>query len=31
MGPSKESEFIRLYRANDPSVGYDRWPEFDPK
>lgn len=23
---SKEVEFIRHYRANDPRVGYNRWP-----
>ena len=22
---AKEVEFIRLYRANDPEVGYNRW------
>ena len=25
---SKEVEFIRQLRANDPSVGYNRWPPF---
>ncbi len=24
----KEVEFIRHYRANDPEVGYNRWPKF---
>lgn len=23
----QEIEFIRLYRANDPAVGYNRWPK----
>ena len=27
---AKEVEFIRLYRANDPEVGYNRWPLFTP-
>jgi hypothetical protein len=22
----REVEFIRLYRSNDPAVGYNRWP-----
>jgi hypothetical protein len=26
----KEMEFIRLYRSNDPAVGYNRWPRFVP-
>ena len=26
----KEVEMIRKYRANDPSVGYNRWPKFYP-
>jgi len=26
----KEVEFIRLYRSNDPAVGYNRWPKFRP-
>lgn len=25
---TKEVEFIRKYRANDPRVGYNRWPKF---
>jgi hypothetical protein len=25
---AKEVELIRLYRANDPAVGYNRWPRF---
>lgn len=24
----KEIEFIRLYRSNDPAIGYNRWPKF---
>lgn len=24
----KEVEFIRLYRSNDPAIGYNRWPKF---
>lgn len=24
----KEVEFIRLYRSNDPAVGYNRWPRL---
>jgi hypothetical protein len=24
----KEIEFIRLYRSNDPAVGYNRWPRL---
>jgi hypothetical protein len=27
---AKEVEFIRLLRANDPSIGYNRWPRFVP-
>ena len=23
---AKEVEFIRQYRSNDPSIGYNRWP-----
>ena len=26
----KENEFIREYRSNDPSVGYNRIPKFKP-
>jgi len=26
----KEVEFIRLYRSNDPTIGYNRWPKFQP-
>lgn len=26
----KEVELIRLYRSNDPAVGYNRWPKFKP-
>lgn len=25
---AKEIEFIRQYRSNDPSIGYNRWPKF---
>jgi hypothetical protein len=25
----KEAELIRELRANDPAVGYNRWPKFD--
>jgi hypothetical protein len=24
----KEIEFINLYRANDPTIGYNQWPKF---
>ena len=24
----KELELIRMYRSNDPDVGYNRWPPF---
>ncbi|MCK9463947.1 MAG: GIY-YIG nuclease family protein [Proteobacteria bacterium] len=24
----KEAELIRKHRANDPAVGYNRWPKF---
>lgn len=24
----KEVEFIRKYRSNDPSIGYNRWPKI---
>jgi len=23
----KEAEFIREYRSNDPTIGYNRWPK----
>jgi len=26
----KEIEFILALRANDPSIGYNRWPKFRP-
>lgn len=26
---SKEVELIREHRANDPSIGYNRWPKFN--
>jgi hypothetical protein len=25
---AKEVEFIRALRANDPTIGYNRWPKF---
>jgi len=25
----KEVEFIRLFRSNDPAIGYNRWPRFN--
>ncbi len=24
----KEIEFIKSFRSNDPSIGYNRWPKF---
>ena len=24
----KEVEFIRLYKSNDPNIGYNQWPKF---
>ncbi len=27
---AKEVEMIRKYRSNDPLIGYNRWPKFDP-
>jgi hypothetical protein len=27
---AKEVEFICLLRANDPAIGYNRWPKFIP-
>ena len=24
---SKEAEFIREYKSNDPTIGYNRWPK----
>lgn len=24
----KEVEFIRLYRSNDPQIGYNQWPKL---
>jgi len=24
----KEVEFIKAFRSNDPTVGYNRWPKF---
>jgi hypothetical protein len=26
---AKEVELIRLHRANDPKIGYNRWPKFE--
>jgi len=26
---AKEKELILLHRANDPAVGYNRWPRFN--
>jgi hypothetical protein len=28
---AKEIEYIRQYRANDPAVGYNRWPRIPGK
>jgi hypothetical protein len=25
----KEIEYIREYKANDPDIGYNRWPKFN--
>ncbi|HXO21536.1 MAG TPA: GIY-YIG nuclease family protein [Thermoanaerobaculia bacterium] len=27
---AKEVELIRALRANDPAIGYNRWPKFHP-
>lgn len=27
---AKEIEYIRMYRANDPVIGYNRWPKLRP-
>ena len=27
---AKEVELIRSHRSNDPSIGYNRWPKFNP-
>ena len=24
----KEAEFIKLYRSNEPAIGYNQWPKF---
>ncbi len=24
----KEVEFIRFYKANDPKIGYNKWPKY---
>ena len=26
----QEVEFIRVYRSNDPDIGYNRWPKLTP-
>lgn len=26
---AKEVEFIRLHKANNPAIGYNRWPKFN--
>lgn len=26
----KEVEYIRYYKSNDSSIGYNRWPKFKP-
>ena len=26
----RQTEFIRKYHANDPAIGYNRWPAFKP-
>jgi hypothetical protein len=28
---AKEKEFILALHANDPQIGYNRWPKFKPK
>ena len=28
---TKEVEFIRLFRSNDPAIGYNQWPKLNPK
>jgi hypothetical protein len=28
---AKEIELIRLYRSNDPAVGYNHWPKVNPR
>jgi hypothetical protein len=28
---SKEVEYIRSLRSNDPAVGYNQWPKFSPQ
>lgn len=28
---AKEVEFIRKYESNNPEIGYNRWPKFNPK
>lgn len=25
----KEVEFIRIFRSNDPAIGYNQWPKFN--
>ena len=26
----KEIEFIRIYKSNNPAIGYNQWPKFKP-
>lgn len=26
----KEIEYIKHYKSNNPSIGYNRWPKFNP-
>lgn len=26
----RQTEFIRKFHANDPAIGYNRWPAFKP-
>jgi hypothetical protein len=28
---AKEVEFIRKFRSNDPSIGFNRWPKLSPE
>jgi hypothetical protein len=28
---SKEVEYIRSFRSNNPAIGYNRWPKFRPQ
>ncbi len=27
---AKEAESIKAFRSNDPRIGYNRWPKFNP-